>query len=204
MLIAVVVGAAVAVALGAYGQVHVLSASRRSSSSSATLNLKAWFTTIALALALFQIASAMRIYGRVKWPARMPSWLGDVHRLSGTLAFLFVLPVVYHCLWALGFEFVAGNISAASCTPSPEPSSSAPSPPRCSSSAQGTPRLVAPVGRRHHVRNTRRESWATSSLWFFRNVGFPAFDRMQKRIVTAVEIIALAVSVAFVVNVVRQ
>ena len=32
-----------------------------------------------------------------------PPWLGDVYRLTGTLAFLCSLPVAFHGLWALGF-----------------------------------------------------------------------------------------------------
>jgi hypothetical protein len=46
----------------------------------------------------------MRIYGKLTWPAKAPPWLGDVHRLSGTLAFILTLPVAYQCLWALGFQ----------------------------------------------------------------------------------------------------
>lgn len=54
-------------------------------------------------LALFNLGSSLRIYGKVGDPATVPTWLGDAHRLSGTLAFLFSLPVAYHCLWSLGF-----------------------------------------------------------------------------------------------------
>ena len=31
------------------------------------------------------------------------------HRLSGTLAFLLTIPVAYHCLWALGFQYQEGT-----------------------------------------------------------------------------------------------
>ena len=34
----------------------------------------------------------------------MPARLGDVHRISGRVAFIFTLPVAYHCLWSLGFQ----------------------------------------------------------------------------------------------------
>ncbi|MGH8915562.1 MAG: DUF6529 family protein, partial [Acidimicrobiia bacterium] len=73
------------------------------------IQLKAWFATIAVALALFQITSALRIYGKVNWPSSVPSWFGEVHRLSGTLAFLFSLPVAYHCLWSIGFNADLGT-----------------------------------------------------------------------------------------------
>ena len=44
------------------------------------------------------------MWGKVKIPKEMPSWWGDLHRLSGTIAFALSLPVAFHCLWALGFE----------------------------------------------------------------------------------------------------
>ena len=31
-----------------------------------------------------------------------------MHRLSGTLAFVFSLPVAYHCLWSIGFNADVG------------------------------------------------------------------------------------------------
>lgn len=99
------VGAAVAVSLGAYGRIHdptghalvTLFFSR-------TITLKAWFATVALALALVQVLAALRIYGKIHVPVRSPAWLGDLHRLCGTLAFVFSLPVAFHCLWSLGFK----------------------------------------------------------------------------------------------------
>ena len=44
------------------------------------------------------------MYGRISVPKVAPPWLGDVHRLSGSLAFLFTLPVGYTCLWAFGWN----------------------------------------------------------------------------------------------------
>jgi hypothetical protein len=101
-------GAAVAVALGVYGRVH--DATGRSLVTlffSATINLKVWFASVAFALALFQLGSSLRIFGKVG-KGRAPAWLRPAHRASGTLAFLFVIPVAYHCLWALGFQSEAG------------------------------------------------------------------------------------------------
>ena len=85
-------------------------------------------------LALVQLLTALRLYGKLRIPRKVPAWLGDVHRLSGTLALLFSLPVAYHCLWALGFERDSRPDVGASCTPSPDASSMA--------------RLVAKVRRR--------------------------------------------------------
>ena len=32
-----------------------------------------------------------------------PSWAAPLHRWSGTLAFVITMPVVFHCVWSLGF-----------------------------------------------------------------------------------------------------
>ena len=98
------IGAAVSVALGVYGGVHdpTYEAPYKLFFTS-TLSFKVWFATIVVACACVQIFTALRMYGKVHVPKEMPSWWGDLHRLSGTLAFGFSLPVAYHCLWSLGF-----------------------------------------------------------------------------------------------------
>jgi Zn-dependent protease len=99
------VGAAVALALGVYGNVHDPTGEALFTLFfTATLNMKAWLATVVLLLAGFQLLSAARLYGKVHIPRQVPPWLGQAHRLSGTLAFLVSLPVAYHCLWSLGFE----------------------------------------------------------------------------------------------------
>ena len=100
--VAFLVGAAVAVGLGVYDRTHAGTGRTFPLFFTGQFQLKSWFATVAALLALFQVASALRIYGKIKVPAKAPSWLGDAHRLSGTLAFLFSLPVAYHCLWSLG------------------------------------------------------------------------------------------------------
>jgi hypothetical protein len=110
LLVPLVVGGAVAVLLGVYGRNH--DATGRGLSKlffSDGIHLKAWFATIAVVFALFQVLSALRLYGTIKIPRAFPSWLGQAHRLSGTLAFLFSLPVAYHCLWGLGFATTGGS-----------------------------------------------------------------------------------------------
>jgi hypothetical protein len=98
------VGAAVAVAVGTYGRVHdptgetvaVLFFKNQ-------ITAKAWLATLAVLAVLVQITSALRLYGKLgSGPA--PAWLGDLHRLSGTLAFIVSLPVAYHCLWSIGYK----------------------------------------------------------------------------------------------------
>jgi len=97
-------GGAVAIFLGVYGRAHdPTGRSLFTLFFTGTINLKVWFATAALVCATFQVLSALRLYGKLHVPRTMPAWLGQAHRLSGTLAFLLSLPVAYHCLWSLGF-----------------------------------------------------------------------------------------------------
>jgi hypothetical protein len=103
LLVALLVGAAVALTLGVYGHVHDPSQKLVFTLFfSQTISMKVWFATVALGFAVVQISTALWLYGKIG-PAA-PPWLGGVHRISGRLAFLFSLPVVYHCLWSLGFQ----------------------------------------------------------------------------------------------------
>ena len=99
------VGGAVALALGVYGKVHDPTHEQPYTwFFTSTIQLKVWFATTALALAVVQVLLGMRLYDKISIPRRAPSWLGDAHRLVGTLAFVITLPVAYQCLWALGFQ----------------------------------------------------------------------------------------------------
>ena len=98
------IGAAVSVALGAYGGVHDPTyETPYKLFFSSTLSFKVWFATFAVGCACIQMFTALRMYGKIHTPKEMPPWWGDLHRLSGTLAFGFSVPVAYHCLWSLGF-----------------------------------------------------------------------------------------------------
>ena len=66
------------------------------------IHLKAGFASVAAALACFQLFSAAWIFGKLRW--RKPTWVNPAHRWSGRLAFLFTLPVAYHCIFKLGFQ----------------------------------------------------------------------------------------------------
>lgn len=69
---------------------------------SAMLPMKAWFTTAAAVLVVVQLTTAAAMWGR--WPGRRPPpWAAGVHRWSGTTAFVLTLPVMFHCVWSLGF-----------------------------------------------------------------------------------------------------
>ena len=73
------------------------------------ISMKAWLATIAFALAIFQLATALWMWGRLPFAGRPKRWVPFVHRWSGTAAFLVSLPVAYHCLWSLGLEFEDGE-----------------------------------------------------------------------------------------------
>lgn len=66
------------------------------------IHLKAGFASAAVALACFQLFSAAWMFGKLPW--RKPPWMNSAHRWSGRLAFVFTLPVAYHCIFKLGFE----------------------------------------------------------------------------------------------------
>jgi hypothetical protein len=72
---------------------------------SSTIAAKAAFATAAVLLACLQLATAARIYGRLRSVVRLPdAVVARVHRYSGRLAFLCTLPVVFHCVFILGFQ----------------------------------------------------------------------------------------------------
>ena len=171
---ALLLGGAVAVAAGVYGSVHDPAGQQTISLFfSNTLSFKAWTTTVIVMLALYQLYSALRMWGKVRFPREMPSWFGDVHRLSGTLAFALSLPVAFHCLWALGFEPDFGELR------------------RFAHSLLGCLFYGAFAAKVTLVRSHGAPSWAlpvigglvfttlvaiwlTSSLWFFTTIGSPA------------------------------
>jgi hypothetical protein len=175
LLTAGLVGAAVAVAVGVYGRLHdPVGQQTITGFFGSTLSFKAWMATVVLLFALVQVTTALRMWDKISWPSRVPSWFGQVHRLSGTLAFLASLPVAYHCLWAIGFE----------------PDFTQPR--RFVHSFVGCFFYGAFVVKVFAVRSQRLRtwvlpaiggtvftslvvSWLTSSLWFFTTVGFPGF-----------------------------
>jgi hypothetical protein len=170
---ALLAGGAVAVAAGVYGSIHDPAGQQTISLFFAnTLSFKAWTTTLILVFALYQLYSALRMWGKVSFPREMPSWFGDAHRLSGTLAFALSLPVAFHCLWALGFEPDFSELR------------------RFAHSSLGCLFYGAFAAKVTLVRSQEAPSWAlpvvggavfttlvaiwlTSSLWFFTTVAFP-------------------------------
>jgi heme/copper-type cytochrome/quinol oxidase subunit 4 len=172
MLVVLLVGAAVSLTLGVYGHTHHPSGRAVTTFGfSGVLNMKAWLTTVVAALALVQLASALRIFGHLG-SGPTPHWVNVLHRSSGTVAVVVSAPVAFHCLWALGFSTFDTRTLVHSLL-------------GCAFYGAFVAKLLA-------LKTSRLPGWAlpvlgglvftvivglwlTSSLWFFRNVGFPNF-----------------------------
>jgi hypothetical protein len=71
---------------------------------SSTIAAKAWLATAAIVLALVQVTTASRMYGKLGFLRFGGAGVAPVHRWSGRLAFLCTLPVFFHCVTILGFQ----------------------------------------------------------------------------------------------------
>ena len=79
----------------------------------APIAAKAWLATFAVALAVVQIVTAARIYGKLEGVLRLRGEVVSVvHRWSGRLAVLLTLPVVFHCVFILGFQTSDARVAA--------------------------------------------------------------------------------------------
>jgi hypothetical protein len=137
---------------------------------SSAIAAKAWFATAAGVLALVQVTTAARIFGKLEWliPLRRP-WPNRIHRWSGRLAFLCTLPVAFHCIFILGFQSGDARVLAHSIF---------------GSFVYGVFAVkIFFVRDRDHPRWTLplvggalftvlAVLWSTSSLWYFTNVRF--------------------------------
>jgi hypothetical protein len=172
LVIPLLVGAAVSLGLGVYAHDHDPTGhSIFSLVFTKTLNMKAWFATGALTLALFQVASGPRIYGLIgRGPA--PSWLGPAHRVTGVLAFALTVPVAYHCLWALGWQDTTTRMlvhSIAGCVFFGAFAAKV-----LIVESKRMPGWALPVAG-GALFATLVVIWWTSALWFFNQFGFPSF-----------------------------
>jgi hypothetical protein len=68
--------------------------------------VKSWLVTIATVLAIVQLISALMMWGKIPGP----SWAATLHRWSGRIAVLVTVPVVVHCLYALGFQTASPRV----------------------------------------------------------------------------------------------
>ncbi len=131
-----------------------------------TIHMKAWLASLAIVLALAQLFTAAWIFRKLPWPK--PAWVNPVHRWTGRLVFLVILPVAYHCIFQLGFQDATSRTLVHSLAGSAFFGAYA---------AKVTivelkrfPRLVLPVaGGLLFV--VLLVVWYTSALWFFRLVG---------------------------------
>ena len=173
LLVPALIGAAVALGLGVYGHEHdPTGESIFSLVFTKTINMKAWFATGAVTLAVFQVLSALRIYGKLPFPRQMPRRLPLAHRVSGTAAFLLTLPVAYHCLWALGFQDYNDRVLVHSIA-------------GCFFFGAFAAKVVVVESKRlpgfalpaagGTLFSALVVVWFTSALWFFREFGFPSF-----------------------------
>ena len=103
LIIFILLGAAVAVALGVYGRVHEPSGGALFTLGFPSLVwMKVTLATAAMVLAIVQIFTALRMFGRIgRGP--VPRATALTHRISGVLAVVVSVPVAFHCLWSLGF-----------------------------------------------------------------------------------------------------
>jgi hypothetical protein len=137
---------------------------------SSTIAAKAWLATWALALAVVQVLTASRMWGKLQRVVPVSfTTARRVHRWSGRIALLLTLPVFFHCVTMLGFEtpdvrvtvhavagsFVYGVFAAKLLV----------------IRWKGYPHWVLPAlgGSLAAVLTTL---WLTSSLWYFTNVRF--------------------------------
>src|SRR5215217_1121880 len=91
LLAAAALGAIVALSLGIYGNVHEPATDLAITLGfHDTITMKVWLASVAVLFALFQLFSALWMWGRLPLGA-VPEWIGTAHRVSARLAFLFSL-----------------------------------------------------------------------------------------------------------------
>ena len=137
---------------------------------SSQLHLMTWLSMVALGLACCQLLTAAWIFHKLPWPP--PSRIPEIHRWTGRLAIMFVLPVLYWCIFQLGFQTFDSRVLA--------------------HSVLGTLFVGAVAGKITIVRLRRFPAWAyllagllvfatllgawsTSALWFVRQAGNSLF-----------------------------
>jgi hypothetical protein len=104
LFVPLLIGAAVSVALGVYGNLHEPTGiAVNISGFSSQQTVKVWLASGAAAFGVVQLLSALAMYGKLPG-VRAPHWIGTLHRWSGRVAFLLTVPVAVHCLYALGFS----------------------------------------------------------------------------------------------------
>ncbi len=108
LILALLSGCAVAVVLGVYADAHqptgvALDVAGFSNAAYA----KAWLASVAAVLALVQLGS-----GAALSSPTAPAWTARLHRWSGRIAMIVTVPVVVHCMYALGFQTASFRVLA--------------------------------------------------------------------------------------------
>jgi hypothetical protein len=102
-MVFIMIGAAIAVALGVYGRVHEPSGGALFTLGFPSLIwMKVTLATGAVVLAVVQILTALRMFGRIGH-GPVPRATALTHRISGILAVILSVPVAFQSLWSLGF-----------------------------------------------------------------------------------------------------
>jgi Family of unknown function (DUF6529) len=101
-VLAIVLGAAVAVLLGVNDRRHPGSVSPVKLGFDSVIQMKTWLALVVGVLLLVQLIGGLWMYGRLGRPA--PSWVGPAHRTVGVVAVVISLPVAYDCLLAFGIQ----------------------------------------------------------------------------------------------------
>ncbi len=106
LVVALASGCAVAVVLGVYARLHhPTHYALDVAGFSSPLYAKAWLTTVAAVFAVVQLVTGYRItHGAAA------AWMPVVHRWSGRIAVLLTVPVVVHCIYALGFGAYSARV----------------------------------------------------------------------------------------------
>jgi hypothetical protein len=169
--LALLAGAAVAVTIGVYAKVHQPALRPLFLVGfSGMLQLKAWLTTVALLLVLVQVTTALWIWGRLPGAGPAPARTPEVHRWSGSLAFVTTLPVALHCVWSLGLDTTSPRVVAhglLGCA-----FYGAYTVKMLGLRLRGLPRWALPV-LGGTVFAVFLLLWSTSALWFFTRSGVP-------------------------------
>jgi hypothetical protein len=139
---------------------------------SSTIAGKAWLATFAFALAIVQVLTASRMWGKLQQV--VPLGFATARRLhvwSGRCAVLFTLPVFFHCVTMLGYKTPDARVAVHSTVGSFVYGVLAAKLLVIKRKSRNDPHWVLPVlgGSLALVLTTL---WLTSSLWYFTNVRF--------------------------------
>ena len=168
---ALLAGCAVVVALGLYAKEHQPKPHPLFLAGfSGAIQFKVWFASAALVFVLAQVFTASWMWGRLPGVRSTPAFVGPVHRWSGAIAFVLLVPVALNCLYSLGFGTYSTRVlvhSIAGCT-----FYGAYTAKMIGLRLPGQPRWALPL-LGGLVFTTFVVLWSTSAAWFFRSSGGP-------------------------------